>query len=159
MPRRARGSTPKQGGPAKARVATKGLRVTAVKASAGRSATSVNVEIETEELKSEVGEFGEVRGVSAQIPEEGERPGSVRWCNETLRPAGASERETKGGRRTVRQYFNVHYGPSADGQGVGVEVDTDRGKLQAPQPGHAYAIKADSQPGESEIKKKTKPKK
>lgn len=159
MPRRAKGSTARPGGTAKARVATKGLRVTAVKSSAGRSATSVNVEIEPEELKSEVGEFGEVRGVSAQIPEEGERPGSVRWHSEALRPAGSSERETAGGRQTVRQYFNVHYGPSPDGQGVGVEVETDRGKLQAPQPGHAYTIKSESQPGASEIKKKPKPKK
>jgi hypothetical protein len=152
MPRKAKGSRPKPGGRPRARVATKGLRVTAVKATAGRAATSVNVEVEPEELKSEVGEFDEVRSVSARIPEESEGTGRVRWRQEALRPAGASERETEGRRRTVRRYFNVHYGPSPEG--LGVEVETDRGRVKAPRPGEAYAVKSASQPGESEVKKR-----
>lgn len=156
MPRRPKRSGPKPGGRPKVRVATKGLRVTAVKATAGRPATSVHVEVEPEELKTEVGEFDEVRSVSARIPEEGKRPGSVRWRQEPLRPVGASERDSEGRRRTVQQYFNVHYGPSADGQGVGVEVETDRGRVKAPPPGHAYTVKDDSRPGESEVRKRKK---
>jgi len=152
MARRVKRGGSKPGGRSKARVATRGLRVSAVRATAGRPATSVQVEVEPDELKREVGEFGEVRGVSARIPEEGERPGRVRWRREPLRPAGASERDAQGRRRTVRRYFNVHYGPSADG--VGVEVETDRGKVQAPAPGHAYTVKDDSQPGESQVKKR-----
>ncbi len=146
----------KGGGRPKARVARKGLKVTAVRATAGPSATSVHVELEPEELKSEVGEFGDVRRVAARIPEDdAERPGRVRWREETLRPAGTAEQETEGRRRTVRRYFNVHYGPSATEKlGVGVEVETDRCRVKAPPPGHAYTVKEDSQPGESELTKK-----
>jgi hypothetical protein len=56
------------GGRSKARVASSGLKVTAVKATAGWAATSVQVEVEAEELKREVGEFSEVRRISARIP-------------------------------------------------------------------------------------------
>ncbi len=156
MAGRAKRGKSSPGGRPKARVATKGLHVTAVKATAGRPATSVHVELEPDELKSEVGEFDEVRSVSARIAKEGEPPGRVRWHKEPLMPAGATEREAEGRRRTVRRYFNVHYGPSAEELGVGVEVETDRCKVKAPPPGHAYSIKDDSQPGESEIRKKKK---
>ncbi len=139
------------GGRPKARVATKGVRVTAVKATAGRPATSVHVEVEPDELKAELGDLGDVRGVSARIAEQGEVPGRLRWKKERLLPAGASEREAEGRRRMVRRYFNVHYGPSAEDAGVGVEVETDRGRVKAPPPGHAYSVKDDSRPGESEI--------
>jgi hypothetical protein len=136
-------------------VATKGLKVTAVKATSGRSATSVHVEVEPDELKRDVGEFDEVRSVSARIPEESEGPGHVRWRNEPLRPAGAGEKESGGRRRTVKQYFNVHYGPTAaEDLGVGLELETDRGKVKAPPRGQGYTVKDDSHPGESELKKR-----
>ena len=154
MARRVKRGGSRSGARPRARVATKGLRVTAVKATAGRPATSVHVEVEPDELKSEVGDFGEVRGVSARIAEEGGAPGAVRWQKKPLVPAGASEREVGGQKRTVRRYFNVHYGPSAGDLGVGVEVETDQGRVEAPPPGHAYSVKDDSQPGESAIRKR-----
>jgi hypothetical protein len=103
-----------------------------------------------------VGEFGEVQRVSARIPEDDEaRPGHVRWRAEKLQPAGTSAREVEGRHRIVKRYFNVHYGPSAaGGLGVDVEIETDRGTVRAPPQGHAYTVKDDSQPGESELKKK-----
>ncbi len=149
MARKAKRDRSTPGGRPRARVATRGVRVTAVKATAGRPATSVHVELEPDELKSEVGEFDEVRSVSARIPEESEPPGRVRWQKQPLAPAGATEREAEGRRRTVRRYFSVHYGPSAEDRGVGVEVETDRGRVRAPPPGQAYSVKEDSQPGES----------
>lgn len=141
---------------AKARIGTKGLRVSAVKTTAGRSATSVHVEVAPEELKGEVGEFGDVRRVSASIPEDdAKRPGHVRWTKENLQPAGTEEREVEGKRQTVKSYFNVHYGPARTEEfGVGVQVDTDACRVNAPRPGHRYTVKAESQPGESEIKKR-----
>ncbi len=140
----------------KARTVSRSLRVTAVKATSGRPATSVHVEVEPEELKSEVGEVGDVRGVSARIPEDDARhPGRVRWTEETLHPAGTEEREAEGKRRTVKRFFNVHYGPArCDELGVGVELDTDRGRVKSPAPGQAYTVKDDSKPGGSEIKKR-----
>jgi len=137
----------------KARAATKGLKVSAVKATAGRSATSVTVEVTPEELKREVGQFDDVRRVSARIPEDDQvRPGRVRWREEELKPCGTEERESEGKRQTVKQFFNVHYGPArADDLGVGVELETDRGRVKAPAPGHAYAVRDQSKPGESEI--------
>ena len=136
-----------------ARAGTKGLKVSAVKATAGRSATSVNVEVTPDELKTEVGEFGEVRSVTARIPEDDrDRPGGVRWKPETLQPAGTEEREGEGRRRTVKRYFSVHYGPARmDELGVAVEVETDRGRVKAPASGHAYTVKEESKPGESEV--------
>ncbi len=137
----------------RARTVEKGVHVTAVKATAGPPATSVHVELEPEELKREVGEFGEVRGVSARFPEE-KAPGHVRWRKEPLHPAGTAEREAEGRRRIVQRYFNVHYGPAdSDGLGIGVEVETDTCRVKAPAAGQAYAVKDPPQPGESDVRK------
>ena len=154
--KRASGGKAKGGGRPRARIARKGLKVTAVRATAGRSATSVHVELEPDELKSEVGDFRDVRRVSARIPEDdARRPGRVQWRKETLQPAGTAEEESEGRRRTVRRYFNVHYGPGASERlGVGVELETGQGKVKAQPPGHAYTVKDDSRPGESEVKKR-----
>jgi hypothetical protein len=143
----------KPGGRRKARTATRGLKVSAVKATAGRAVTSVNVEVEPDELKSEIGEFGDVRSVSARFPEDDRgRPGHVLWKREQLQPAGTEERGAEGKRRTVKRFFNVHYGPGrSDELGVGVEVETDQCRVKAPAAGHAYTVKDDSKPGESEV--------
>ncbi len=156
MPGKAKRGRDRAGRRTKARVAQKGVKVTAVQSTAGRSATSVHVEVEPEELKREVGEIGDVRQVSARIPEDDQqRPGHVRWREERLQPAGTEERDVEGRRRIVKRYFNVHYGPSRSTDlGVGVRVDTEHGKVNAPPPGHAYTVRDESHPGESEIKKR-----
>ena len=127
-----------------------------MRTTAGPPATSVHVEVEPEELKAEVGEFGEVRGVSARIPEDGP-PGRVRWKEQRLQSIGTSERESEGRRKTVKGYYSMHQGPNASERlGVGVEVETDRGRFKSPPSGHGYTVKDDSQPGESALKKNEK---
>lgn len=134
-----------------ARESEKGVKVTAVKTTSGPPATSVHVEVQPDELRGEVGDVGEVRSVSAMIPESGE-PGRERWCEETLLPAGSTEQETDGRRRMVQRYFNVHYGPSdTERLGVSVTLQTDRGTVKAPPTGQAYTVKNQGQPGESEL--------
>ncbi|HET6437081.1 MAG TPA: hypothetical protein VFG59_03400 [Anaeromyxobacter sp.] len=134
------------------KVASKGVKVTAVKATHGPPATSVHVEVEPDDLKEDLGELGEVRSVTARIPEAGEA-GRIRWREVRLDRLGAGP-EARGSRRTVARYFKVHYGPTEQRAGVGVKVDTDRGLVEAQPRDQAYTVKEESKPGESSLERR-----
>jgi hypothetical protein len=151
------GKRVKSGGRSRARprVAGRSVKVSAVRTSQGPPATTVQVEVESEELRRELGDLGEVRGVVASIPG-GSEGGPVRWTEERLESMGSAERETDGRRRRVTGYQKVHYGPSDPALGVDVKVETDRGPVQAQPPGQATRVKDASQPGESGRQKRGK---
>ena len=136
---RGSGASPKRGAPARPpapareRVSSEGVRVTAVKAMSGRAATAIEVELEPDTVRGQTGPFKDVRHVTAKIPRErtGGR-GGADWREERL--SKISEAAEKPGKKASVRYGATHYGPS-DTQRYGVEVDieTDTGVVKAGQ--------------------------
>ncbi len=139
MPRRGRR---KRAGPDKETLRKKvaeGIKVRAEKASSGRPATAVHVDVELERVKRQVGDFPDVEEVVAKIPSQaGER--DVRWEEQRLDRLGEQARPPGGpapppGEQVVR-YSGVHYGPSdVDRYGVDVRVRTAAGDVEPPERG------------------------
>ncbi len=137
---------------AKRRVARRGIKVTAVTTDRGPPSTAVHVELKPDELKEEVGEYGRVKRVSAEVPQQDRARGEVRWEEEPMRPVGRSPGAAP---EPVERYAAVHYGPSeAKRLGVGVSIETDAGKIRGQGRGESYTVGEPDRPGTSERKKK-----
>lgn len=111
---------------------SEGITVSAVKADSGQPATAVEVRLEAERLKRQLGEFVEVEEVVARIPSVTSGGRKVRW--EQRRLDKLKEEEPAPGERTMR-YSTMHYGPAEAERGVDVLVKTDAGIASASRPG------------------------
>ena len=138
----------------KRKVASQGIKVTAVATTSGPPSTTVHVEVDRDELKREVGEFDAVKSVEADIPQ-GSGEG-VRWEHERMRGMAAAPPGSHP--ENIERYLGVHYGPpEAKRLGVGVTIETDAGTVRGQSTGESYTVSDPDRPGETERKPKRKP--
>jgi hypothetical protein len=122
-------------------IVQKGVKVTAVKSQRGPPSTTVNVELNSDEMKEDVGNFGKVTQVSARIPEGG--PDAVRWREERMTKFSDGP--------SVQRFSSTHYGASDSHElGVGVKIETEAGTLNAQKKGEAYAVRETDKPEANE---------
>ncbi len=124
-------------------VASRSVKVEAVRRTVGQPATTVHVEVERTRLREEVGD-DQVRRVVAEFPERhGE---AVRWTEEEIRHGGPAQREA---RPEVEHYSGTHYGPSEPEYGVRVKLETGAGRVPVQASGESYTVRETSEPNGS----------
>lgn len=114
-----------------ARAVAEGVEVEAVKATSGRAATTVHVDVAPERVRQLEG-AGEVKRVVAEIPRAEEGAG-VRWEEQPL--AKAAEEQRPDGARTIRYSATRMDGEDAARYGIGVRIETEVGALRTPPGG------------------------
>lgn len=129
------------GGAAERKVVTGGIKVTAVAKHTGPAATAVDVEVDPARLREEIGDYGRVKAVVAQLPGPGGK-GGARSAPEPLHAAGSAP--------GAEHYCGTHLGQTDVGRGVQIEVETDAGTLQAQAPGESYRVSEEGQPAGSD---------
>ncbi len=127
------------------RTLSEGVTVKAVHASSGRSATTVQVEVDAERVKRQVHGFGDPEEVVAEIPnaDDGEQ---VRWEEQRLEKT--SEDRRPGGERTLRYSGTRYDACDAPEYGIGVRIRTPEGTLESPPGG---SVREADKPGDDGV--------
>jgi hypothetical protein len=129
------------------KVASDGIKVTAVSRHSGRPATAVDVEVDPVRLKQAIGEYGRVTAVVAEIPGPASGDGVAHSTLEPLHPVGQAA--TPPGQGAVQHYSATHLGPSDPRRGVEISVETEAGTVEAQGPGESYSVCEEGQPAQS----------
>ena len=117
------------------------MKVHAVKSTRGPPATTVHVEIDPTKLREEIGEFGAVERVVAEIPEQSD------WRAEHMHKEAVVPRASG---EPLEKYSVTHYGPSDSGErGVGVTLDTEAGPVAAQGSREAHSVCEEGKPDDS----------
>jgi hypothetical protein len=123
-------------------VASRSVKVDAVRRTVGQPATTVHVAVERSRLREEVGD-DHVKRVVAAFPE---RQGdAVRWTEEEIQHA----RQLQGEAPDVEHFSGTHYGPSEPEYGVKVKLETEAGRVPGQAPGESFTIRETSEPNGS----------
>lgn len=125
-------------------VASRSVKVDAVRRTVGHPATTVHVAVERDHLREEVGD-DQVKRVVAEFAErEGD---AVRWTEEEIQHARQLQREAP---PDVEHFSGTHYGPCEPELGVKVEVETGTGRVAGQAPDESFTIRETSQPNASQ---------
>jgi hypothetical protein len=139
------------------KVASQGIKVTAVSLKSGHPATAVDVELDPVKLKEAIGEYGQVRAVVADIAGERDRDGALaRSTQEPLHAVGHPP-EAPPPPGTAEHYSSTHLGPSDPRRGVEISVETDAGVVEAQGADESYSVCEEGQPVESTRRRTPKP--
>lgn len=126
------------------RTLSEGVTVKAVHASSGRSATTVQVEVDAERVKHQVDRFDEVDEVVAEFPNADDAD-HVRWEDQRLEKT--SEDVRPGGERTLRYSGTRYDACDAPRYGIGVRLRTPEGTFETPPSGR---VRESDKPGDDE---------